>query len=240
MDLIKLIRAVLGAILVVGSTAVGQPTRIAYVATEAILDRLPDARSARAKLAEIQSSWLREIERQEGAIATVRQEIQTNRLLWNQQEKQEATARLADLESKLAAYRSARFGPKGEYEKLQVELIAPIVDKVNKAIEEEARAGKYDYVFDKSSRAMGIVYANPANDITVGVLRRLGVDVSQEFSGTTAPPPVDQGTESDAMRNRGRRDRSSLPEQPPDPNDVLQPDKSPPPPPEGVTTEPRQ
>ncbi len=207
------------------------------------MSRLPEAQNARAKLSETQASWLREIQRQEGEIADVRRDIGTNRLLWNQQEKQEAAARLADLESKLAAYRASKFGPKGEYEKLQQDVMTPIVDKVAKAIEEEARAGKYDYVLDKSNRAAGILFANPSNDLTVGVLRRLGVDVSQEFNTPAQEPPASQqGSASDAMRNRGRRDREATDGKPTDPNQVLVPDGSQPPPqpvPEGAPIDPK-
>lgn len=223
-----------------GSVATAQNTRIAYVASEAIMSRLPEAQNARAKLAETQASWLREIQRQEGEIASVRREISTNRLLWNQQEKQDAAARLADLESKLAAYRASKFGPKGEYEKLQQDVMSPIVEKVAKAIEEEARAGKYDYVLDKSNRGAGILFANPNNDLTMGVLRRLGVDVSQEFTPSEEPPSSQQGSASDAVRNRGRRERDDA--HPTDPNQVLVPDGSPPPSqpvPEGAPKNPK-
>lgn len=196
--------------------------------------------NARARLAEVQSSWLREISRQESDIDKARQQIALNRLLWNQQEKQEAAAQLADLESKLAAFRGARFGPGGEYEKLQADLMGPVLDKVTVAIEEEAKSGKYDYVLDKSNRAVGIVFANPANDITVGVLRRLGVDVSLESIGATQPDASRQGSEADALRNRGRRDRANDPSKPIDPNDMLdEPNRVPPTPQEQTAPEPK-
>ena len=57
-------------------------------------------------------------------------------------------------EIELVAYRSAKFGPNQEYERQQTEMMGPIIDRVSKAIEDEARAGKYDIVFDKSSRGM--------------------------------------------------------------------------------------
>ena len=46
------------------------------------------------------------------------------------------------------------FGAGGEMDKKQQELIGPVLDKIQKAIEEVAKSQKYDYVFDKSSRGM--------------------------------------------------------------------------------------
>lgn len=216
----QLLLAVPVAILAVFAGAQAQQ-KIAYVASEAILDKLPDAQSARAKLTELQMSWMREIQRQEQEIAKLNSDMETNRLLWSAQEKRDAEARLSDLEAKLATYRAAKFGPDQEFDRQQKELMGPIIDKVATAIDEEARAQKYDYVIDKSSRGMGVLYANPAYDLTWAVLKRLGVDVE-------APPEVgiSEGTDSereqDARRNRGRRRESpSDTERPADPNAVL-------------------
>ena len=56
-------------------------SKIGFVASDAILDRLPDAKNARAKLTELQSGWMREIQRMEGEIDKAKAELQSNRLL---------------------------------------------------------------------------------------------------------------------------------------------------------------
>jgi outer membrane protein len=207
-------------------------SKIGFVASEAILDRLPDAKSARAKLSELQSGWMREIQRMEGEIDKAKSDMQSNRLLWSAQEKREAESRLADMESKLANYRQTKFGPKQEFERQQGELMGPIVDKVAKAIEDEAKAQKYDYVFDKSSRGMPMLYSNPSNDLTYAVLKRLGVDPSAADAASATPPAgsapsaVDPKAESDARRRRSGRNEYRP--EPVDPNEVLQPNSPPP------------
>ncbi|HVZ39646.1 MAG TPA: OmpH family outer membrane protein [Candidatus Kapabacteria bacterium] len=213
--------AVLSAALLLQYPASAQ--KIAYVATEAIMDKLPDAKNARAKLSELQLGWMRDIQRQEQEISKLKADIESNRLLWSVQEKRDADAKLADLEAKLAAFRAAKFGPQQEYEKQQTELMGPVVEKVAKAIEDEAKAQKFDYVFDKSSRAMSMLYANPANDITWAVLKRLGVEPeAAPPGGPAAHAEGDAKSEQDARKNRGaRRDNPapSLPtDKPIDPN----------------------
>jgi outer membrane protein len=193
------------AILLAMVTMTAHAQKTAYVASEAILDRFPDAKSARSKLVEMQSSWMREIQRQEQEIAKQREDMETNRLLWSASERREAEGKLKDLESKLAAFRVGKFGANGELDQKQAELMGPVLDKIQKAIEEVAKTQKYDYVFDKSSRGLPMLYANSSYDITAFVLKRLGVDVdaselNRDSTGT-------KQSEDDARRNRTRRDQ---------------------------------
>jgi outer membrane protein len=205
------------ALLVPAGAQIAAAQKVGFVASEAIFDRLPEMKAARAKLAELQSGWQREIQQQEQEIAKLKEEMETNRLLWSQQERRDAEVKLRDLESKLASFRASKYGPDGEYEKQHADLVGPIFDKVSKAIEEEAKAQKYDYVFDKSSRGMAMLYANPDNDLTVAVLQRLGVKVDaaelKESGG-------DQNGEKNPRNPRNRRERESQP--PVDPNQALE------------------
>lgn len=230
------IKYLVGCTLVIisfASTAAFSQGKTAFVASEAIMEKLGDAKAARTKLSEVQLGWMRDIERQEAEIAKMRGDIQTNRLLWSTQEKRDAESKLADLESKLNAFRLAKFGPRGEFERQQSDIMGPVVEKISKAIEEEARAQKYDFVWDKSSRGATMLYANPANDITWDVLKRLGVEVSDSITRIAVPTEGSSSTE-DAMRNRGRRDRGTDPSSDPsadpeaiDPNKALKPVETP-------------
>ncbi len=214
----------LALLVATGADLRAQQQKIAYVASEAILEKLPDAQAARSKLTELQMSWMRDIQRQEQEIAKLSTEIQTNRLLWSAQEKRDAEAKMSDLQARLATYRSVKFGPNQEFDRQQSDLMGPVFDKVWKAIDDEARAQKYDFVFDKSSRGIGMVYSNPVHDLTWAVLKRLGVEVEPPADATTSTSgTTDANREQDARRNRGRRDQ---PVQKPtdgsfDPNEAL-------------------
>lgn len=197
--------------------------KVYYVASEAILNRLPEVRVAKSRLAELQATWTREVQQQEADISTLRLDIDKNRLLWSAQERREADARLRDLEAKLAAYRNAKFGAQGEYEREHSELMKPVFDRVWKAIEEEARAQKVSMVLDKSSRGMSILFADPEYDLTFAVLQRLGIKLDPSEMPQLDPPKGE--TESNARSNRGRRGRgeaTNAPTPETDPNAVLE------------------
>jgi outer membrane protein len=198
--------------------------KVGYVASEAILARLPEVRAARARLAELQATWTREIQRQEAEIAALRQESETNRLLWSAQERREADSKLRDQEAKLSSFRSTKYGTEGEYEREHAQLMKPVFERLWKAIEEEARAQKVDIVLDKSSRGMSMLYANPEYDLTFAVLQRLGIKIDP--SEMPQADTTRENTESTARGNRGRRGRGDSSRQPDtvtDPNSVLEP-----------------
>ena len=107
----------------------------------------------------------------------MRREIEEKRLLWSSQERSTKEGELRDLEAALATLRNNKFGPNGEFERLYQELMAPVLDLMMVAVQAEAEAQKYDYVFDKSSRGMPMLYSAAQHDITLAVLDRLGVEV---------------------------------------------------------------
>ena len=151
--------------------------KVGYVASNAIFERLPQAIEARAKLAEMQGKWSREILLMEQKIVKLRDEIERNRLLWSAQERTQNESDLRDAEAKLVTYRSEKFGPNGEFETQYRALMAPVIELVSVAVTAEAVAQEYDYVFDKSSRGLPMLFASPDYDLTYSVLKRLGVEV---------------------------------------------------------------
>ncbi len=170
---IRTMLAVVAITVVMATNAFAQ--KIGYVASDLILINLPEASAAQTRLGEIQAGWLREIEQMENEQKKLRNEIETNRLIWSQQERKDAEAKLANVQARLTEFRKAKYAPKGEYEKLQGEIMKPVFDNITRAIEEEAKSQKMDIVFDKSSTSAAIFYVNPQVDLTIAVLKRLGV-----------------------------------------------------------------
>jgi len=68
-----------------------------------------------------------------------------------------------------------RFGPEGDLFKRRKQLVEPIQDKVYSAIETYANDKGYDFIFDRSSPAAGIIFSNARYDKTDDLLDELGV-----------------------------------------------------------------
>ena len=71
-----------------------------------------------------------------------------------------------------------------------------ILEEIRKLVEEQAKVGDYDYVFDKSglstSQVPFLLYTKDATDITPALLKDLNKDAPAEGSGHCAPS-VDRG-----------------------------------------------
>jgi outer membrane protein len=69
-----------------------------------------------------------------------------------------------------------RFGVEGDYFQKRQELIKPIQDRIYEAMQTVASRKKYVMVFDKANQS-NLVYADPKLDISILVLKELGVKV---------------------------------------------------------------
>lgn len=176
MKAIRLIPIGVGYALLCGVSSLHAQS-VAYVSSEAIFQRLPQAVEARLKLGEMQSKWTAEIRRFESSANGLRDEIEKNRLLWSPQERVKKEGELRDVESQLVTYRTGKFGPNGEFEKMYRDLMSPVVNLVVVAVNAEAESKGYDFVFDKSSRGLPLLFANAKHDLTYDVLKRMGVSV---------------------------------------------------------------
>ena len=152
---------------------------VAYVSSSEIFKRLPQAVEARGKLGELQAKWMNEIRTLEKKAAALKIDIQKNRLLWSSQERATKEGELREVEGRLQDVRSTKFGPNGEFERTYRELMAPVIKLVMVAVRAEAEAKKYDYVLDRSSRGLPVLFANPDHDLTYAVLVRLGVEIDK-------------------------------------------------------------
>ena len=79
-------------------------------------------------------------------------------------------------------FRQDKYGTSGELYKQQADLMKPAYDKLMKAIEEVALDGKYDYVFDRSSKDNAILYTNAKFDLSAPVAKKLGLETNDIFN----------------------------------------------------------
>ena len=64
-----------------------------------------------------------------------------------------------------------KFGQGGELERLQIQLLKPVLEKIDKAIQKVGNEEGYDYIFDAVAGA--IVFALDSHNVTEKVLDEL-------------------------------------------------------------------
>ncbi|RKX71500.1 hypothetical protein DRP53_01205 [candidate division WOR-3 bacterium] len=104
-------------------------------------------------------------------IETAKREYESQKLMLSETAKAAKLKEISDLEEELSRYLKEVYGAGGLAEKKYQELMGPIVDKINKAIEKIAESEDLTIVFDIAGN--DIAYAREGMDITDLVIEEL-------------------------------------------------------------------
>jgi len=181
--------------------------KVAFVVSDVIRDNFPEARQAEQRLKSIVDDWKHELEGLDRQIETLKQDIAKNRLIWSDEEKATKEKELADANITRLEFSRRKFEPGGEYDQVVKAMMKPVEEKIYATVQQVAADESFDIVLDKSVHALP--YGNAKYDLTVKVLRKLGVNVEQleaELQEKIKKDPNNQKKES--KQSTGRRTKS--------------------------------
>ena len=133
---------------------------------------MEDARDAQKNLDNIVTQWKGELQQLNDSLSLLKEDFEKKKLILTDKVKQQKEEDIKNLEKKISDFKTTKFGENGEYFQKQNELMKPVQDKVFKAIQDVAREGGYDYVFDRSSEIL-LLYVNEKYDLTQKVIKKL-------------------------------------------------------------------
>ncbi|MBS1562105.1 MAG: OmpH family outer membrane protein [Bacteroidetes bacterium] len=151
--------------------------KIGYVSTDAIREKFELNILAQQRLAAFVEEWKNELSQRQKHIDDLELEIKKNRLIWSDQERTVKEKELEDKKRERETYARDKFAPGGEHDKAAENLFKGIWTKMYIAIQKVSAAEGYDIVWDKS--AQPLVYVNAKYDITVKVMKELGIDATE-------------------------------------------------------------
>ena len=97
--------------------------------------------------------------------------FESTQLLMSDMKKQEIQQQLTQKQQDLERFQMEKFGQGGELERLQIQLLKPVLEKIDKAIQKVGNEEGYDYIFDAVAGA--IVFALDSHNVTEKVLDEL-------------------------------------------------------------------
>lgn len=147
-------------------------TKVGYIDSKKIIDGMQDSRDAKARLDNQVTEWQTELKVLQDSLQSLKDDFEKKKLILTDQLKEQTEAKIKNLETTVANFRTQKFGENGEYFQKQTEFMKPVLDKVFKAIEMVAKEGSYDYVFDRSSDIL-LLYVNENYDLTLKVINAL-------------------------------------------------------------------
>lgn len=146
--------------------------KIGYVDLDTIMKQLPDAQDAQKKLDAIIKEWNEELSKMEKDWKTKYDDYDKRKLILSEQKRVEIEKELVTLEDQISKYRQDKFGVKGELFQKQDEVMKPIQNRVFNVIQDIAKEGDYDFIFDRSGNVM-FLFAKDQYDVTNLVLEKL-------------------------------------------------------------------
>jgi outer membrane protein len=146
--------------------------KIGYVDSDFIRKQLTDFQDIDKKMDTYVKEWNDEIAKLEKAWKDKYDDYDKRKLLLSDQKRVEIEAELQSMEKKFLDLRQAKYGPGGDFQKKQEELLKPALDKVNKAIKKVAQENNFDFIFDRTGDIV-FIYAKEEYDVTNLVLEKL-------------------------------------------------------------------
>lgn len=146
--------------------------RIGYIDTEYILQNVPEYTEATTQLESKVQKWKGEIEIKLSDIDQKRKELNNEKALLTKELIEEREEDLFFEEKEILEYQQKRFGPSGDLMVQKKQLMQPIQDQIFQAVQDIAKAKKYDFVFDKSADVV-MLYSAERFDMSEQVLRTI-------------------------------------------------------------------
>lgn len=147
-----------------------QTLKIGVVDTSAIMQAMPDTKTAENKLADTSKKYEEEFGKLQTEFGKLYEEFQKMPESEPQAIRERKTRELADMQQKIETFQQSA---SQDLQKMQQELMAPIISKVRDAIESVAKENSYSIVEEAGAL---IYFAAPVVDITSHVKAKLGVN----------------------------------------------------------------
>lgn len=152
------------------SVSVAQTTRAAFVDSEKILGELPEAQKASRELETLMKAWQDSLQKMNDDLQKQVEDYQKQETVMAPAKKDAEQKRLAELDQKRREFAAQKLDARtGEAALEREKRLAPIREKVLRAIEAVAKEDGFTFVFDRTN----VLFADAKVDLTYKVIDRL-------------------------------------------------------------------
>ena len=154
--------------------------KIGYIDSNRIMQELDEVREVRVQLEKEQRRMEVEMQQMIGRRDSLVQAYELQKILLVDENKRiEKEREIQMLEQNIERFQMEKFGPNGgEIYKLQNQLLAPVLSKIDAAIQKIGKERGYNYIMDAVSGAL--VYAIESHDLTDEVIDELRSSIIEE------------------------------------------------------------
>ncbi len=161
--------------------APARPLKIGFINSQAIFELHPRVPELRNALEAQIRQWQQEQADLEGRAQNLQNELRTAQLSPGQRRAKEAE--LENAMTELTRYQTEVWAQGGRAEQKEQELMQPIIEAIDQAIQDIAENSAFDMILDAGGG--GLLFGHRSLDLTVTLLEKLGIPIPE----TTPPPP---------------------------------------------------
>lgn len=169
----------LAAVLSLTSVSSAQTVKIGYVKVDMLLSRFSDFTNAQAALKKEAEAWQTEMENYQKQLSALQDNYRQKSTLVSPEKQREMQTEIMKKTQEAQNFQQSILGPEGKAEKRKNEMMGPINEKVNKAINLVGERDKYTIILSDET----LLFANSTTDVTEEVLKVLS-------AGLPAAPPA--------------------------------------------------
>ena len=146
--------------------------RVGFLDTEKILASIPEYNSAKSQLESLEKGYRTKVENEFAAIENLYNAYQANKGTMSQVVRAQKENEIISKEEAAKKLQESYFGENGIMQKKSQELLSPIKERVQAAIERVAKSGGYMMIVDIASQS-GVIYTNSQYDLSQEVIKVL-------------------------------------------------------------------
>ncbi len=162
--------------------------KFGYIDTEFITSKMPDYQKVQQKLDAMTKQWIAEISTKNEEVSKLEKEFKLEEVLLTEDLRQQRLLQIKVKDQDAKAFQNKIFGLDGELFKAKQAAMKPILDEISKAVEKVVRQKRLDFLFDKGSDGLAMIYTNPVHDYSDYILEELGIELD--------PNLIDKSTEN--------------------------------------------
>lgn len=157
--------------LFVGATGfVNAQSKIAHIDTQALVEAMPEMKSAQGQLEKLQKTYDTEIKNLAKELDTKLKQYEQEAESKTEEENNKRVQEVQQMQNNIAAYRQQALK---DLQQKEVDIFQPLLEKARAAIQKVARAKGYDYVID-SATGNGVILAD-GPDLLTDVKKEMGM-----------------------------------------------------------------
>ncbi len=175
-------------LLILGLFLLGQRSygqKFGYIDTEFITSKMPEYKKVQQKIEQQSQQWLKEINQKQEELSKLERDFKLEEVLLTEDLRQQRALQIKIKDQELHSFENKIFGPEGELFKAKQAALKPILDEISKAVEKVVRQKRLDFIFDKASDGIAMIYTNPVHDYSDYVIEELGIELDPNLVDKT-------------------------------------------------------